>query len=280
MNFDDLKTFVAVVELGSYTRAGEKLYITQSAVSQKMKRLESHFGKPLLGADNRHRPTRYGELVYNYSKRILSEYDDMMLRIGGNEAKGEIRFGLPEDFANFFLKDVLLDYRKNYPNVFLHLECDLTLNLFEKYSQGAYDLVLVKMNAPEDFPHGVDIMEEKLVWVGDVGLITLGETIPLVLAPKPCVYRSRATSSLSARQIPWEITFSSTSFNSIIAAVSAGMGISVFPKTMVPKSCPIIEHSALPKISNAHISLLKRESNPIIDTFERFMIRKLNLILE
>lgn len=279
MNLDDLKTFVAVVDLGSYTKAGDKLYITQSAVSQKMKRLETKFGKPLLKKDGKLTPTHHGDLVYTYSKQLLSQFDELMIRIGGQEAMGEIRFGLPEDFANFFLKDVLLDYRKNYPNVFLHLECDLTLNLFEKYSQGAFDLVLVKMNAPEDFPNGVDIMQEELVWVGDSTLISDTKSIPLAVAPNPCVYRSRATSSLSAKHIPWEITFSSASFNSILAAVSAGLGISVLPKVMVPKTCPIIEHSILPKLPHAHISLLKKESNPILDTFESFIIRKLKVVL-
>jgi len=275
MDIDTLRAYKWVVDLRSFTKAAERLFVSQSAVSQKIRKLEKTLGKPLFKPGESHIPTRHGELVYDYSKRIISEYDGMLTRITDTHLYGEVRFGLPEDFASFFLKDILEEFRKSYPNMYLNVECNLTLNLFDKFQNGGYDLVLLKMPAPEDFPNGVEVLREELVWVGDPSLVKLQSSIPLVLAPKPCVYRSRATTSLTSRQIDWEIKFSSASLSSLIAAVNAKMGVTVLPKIMVPKSCTIIRHSYLPHLDDTHISLLKKRSGPAIDSFESFIIRKL-----
>ena len=74
--------------------------------------------------------------------------------------------------------------------------------------------------------------------------------------------------------------FSSTSFASIIAAVSAGAGVTVLPEIMVPKSCAVITDKRLPKLSNTHISLIKREeNNPLLNSFASFVIHKLRDVI-
>ena len=280
MDIDSLRAFVYVVDSGSFTKASHKLFVTQSAISQKIKRLETHFNKLLLSRDGKYTPTHYGDVVYDYSKTILSKYEEMASHLDATDVTGEIRFGLPEDFATLFLLDVLTDYRAIHPNVFLDVECNLTLTLYDKFKQGGYDLILVKMDSPQDIPNGVEILNETLVWVGDASLLSSESKIPLVLAPKPCVYRSRATSSLSDRQIPWKVTFASSSFASIIAAVSAGMGLTVLPEIMVPMSCSVITDKRLPKLSNTHISLIKKENdNPLLNSFESFVAHKLRDVL-
>ena len=275
-----MRAFVYVVDSGSFTKAAHKLSLTQSAISQKIKRLETHFNKLLLSRDGKYSPTHYGDVVYDYSKTILSKYEEMASHLDTTEVAGEIRFGLPEDFATFFLLDVLLDYRSIHPSVFLDVECNLTLNLYDKFKQGGFDLILVKMDSLQDIPEGVEILNETLVWVGNASLLSSDSEIPLVLAPKPCVYRLRATSTLSERQIPWKVTFVSSSFASIIAAVTAGVGLTVLPEIMVPKSCSIITDKRLPKLPNTHISLIKKEGdNPLLNSFESFVIHKLRDVI-
>ena len=161
----------------------------------------------------------------------------------------------------------------------LHIECDLTLNLMERFKKKEFDLVLVKMCKPQDFPNGQDVLSEKLEWVGNIELNSKfkdSETLPLVLSPHPCVYRTRAINALEEKGIKWQLVFSSPSYNSTIAAVKAGLGISILPRIMVPKDLKIIHNENLPKLEDTHISLLKHtKENASINSFESFVLKKL-----
>ncbi len=100
---------------------------------------------------------------------------------------------MPEDFASVYLSDVLVDFARIHPRIFVNVECDLTLNLFERFKKKEFDMVLLKMNRPEEYAHSIDVLSEKLEWVSCADLpIDYNDTVPLVLSPHPCVYRARA----------------------------------------------------------------------------------------
>ncbi|WPX96677.1 LysR substrate-binding domain-containing protein [Candidatus Bandiella euplotis] len=154
--------------------------------------------------------------------------------------------------------------------------CDLTLNLFEKFKNKIFDIVLVKMNRPEDFPNGFDVWSEPLKWVGDVNLLSSNKPIPLVLSPQPCVYRRAAIDALEKAGRSWRLVFSSTSYTSSVAAVKAGMGITVMPSTMISDELMEIESKYMPNLPDTHVSLLKQKAdNNIINTLEGFILKKL-----
>ena len=162
----------------------------------------------------------------------------------------------------------------------INIEFDLTINLFERFKKNEFDMVLVKMSMPEDFPNGIDVWSEKLEWVGDKNLLSTfygnQKPLPLVLSPQPCVYRSRAISALENANIKWQVVFSSPSYNGTIAAVKAGLGITILPKIMIPNQLQTLNHTILPVLSDTHISLLKRNKiNVAIASFEEFVLEKL-----
>ena len=102
------------------------------------------------------------------------------------------------------------------------------------------------------------------------------KSLPLVLSPQPCVYRSRAISALENANIKWQVVFSSPSYNGTIAAVKAGLGITILPKIMIPNQLQILSNNILPALSDTHISLLKRnKNNAAIASFEEFVLEKL-----
>src|SRR5690606_12972992 len=140
-------------------------------------------------------------------------------------------------------------------------------------------IVLVKMNRPEDFPNGINVWSEALEWVGNQEFLDLPveQPIPLVLSPQPCVYRSRAIQSLENSKRKWRIVFSSHSYAGTIAAVNAGMVMTVLPRNMVPDHLEIIRMSEnIPKLDDTHISLLKHQSNNlVINSLEKFVVEKL-----
>ena len=278
MNIDTVTVhcFLAVAETGSFTRAGERVGRTQSAVSQQIAKLEGLLGKKLVERGRVHSLTAAGETFLTYARQIHALHREALDRFREPELEGEVRFGLPEDFARVFLSDVPADFAHIHPRILLNIECDLTLNLYKRFRQNEFDLVLVKMNRPEDFPYGIDVWSETLEWVGDPDLIDRAKPIPLVLAPQPCVYRARAVKALDTLGRKWRLVLSSPSYAGTIAAVKANMGITVLPRAMIPLGLDVIRKQLLPDLSDVHVSLLKRKlHDPVTNSLEDFVLKKL-----
>ncbi|MDA1056920.1 MAG: LysR family transcriptional regulator [Proteobacteria bacterium] len=271
-----LQCFIAVAETGSFTKAAETVGRSQSAISQQITKLENLLGKQLFVRGKNFSLTHEGEIFLGYARRIFALHREAIDRFKVPELEGELRFGLPENFASVFLSDVLADFSRIHPRIMLKIECDLTLNLYEKFKNKEFDLVLVKMNRPQDFPNGLDVWSEPLKWVGDSNLIDQTKPTPLVLSPQPCVYRASAIKSLEKKGRAWRLVFSSPSYAGTVAAVKAGIGITVMPHTMIPKELGSINDKALPPLQDTHVSLLKHQSNNIaINALEGFVLRRL-----
>ncbi|GAB4391274.1 MAG: LysR substrate-binding domain-containing protein [Gammaproteobacteria bacterium] len=278
MNIDTLSlhAFIAVAETNSFTQAGLIVGRTQSAISQQITKLELQIGKALFARGKKLTLTPDGEIFLSYAKRIFALHKETIDHFKQPDLEGEVRFGLPEDFASAFLSDVLVAFARIHPRVMLNIECDLTLNLFERFKQQEFDLVLIKMHRPENFPNGLDIWSEKLEWVGDINLVHLHKSIPLVLSPQPCIYRLRAINALNNMHRKWHIVFSSQSYASTLAAVKAGLGITVLPNKMIPESLHAIRTQHLPLLEDTHVSLIKHQhNNSAINSFEEFVVKKL-----
>ena len=278
MNIDTitLQCFITVAETGSFTKAAERVGRTQSAVSQQMSKLENLLGKPLLTRGKAFSLTPEGDIFLGYARQIFALYHEAIDRFKEPELEGEVSFGLPENFASVYLSEVLVDFSRIHPRILLNIECDLTLNLFDRFKKKEFDLVLVKMNRPEDFPNGLDVWSEPLKWVGDTSLIDPKKPVPLVLSPQPCVYRASAIKTLEEAGRSWRLVFSSPSYAGAVAAVKAGMGITVMPHTMIPNELEAVDALLLPKLADTHVSLLKhRADNAAINTLEGFVLRRL-----
>ncbi len=272
-----LQCFIAAADTGSFTKAAERVGRTQSAVSQQIAKLENILGKVLFKRSKTLELTSDGEIFFNYAKQIFGLHQEALSHFKEPDLKGEVRFGLPDDFASVFLYQVLSEFISVHPNISLHIECDLTMNLYENFKKKKLDLVLLKMPRPKEFSSGIEMSSEKLCWVGDQKLLTKKRTLPLVLSPKPCVYRKAAIEALDHKKMKWRIAFSSHSYSGTIAAVKAGLGITILPQKMVPKDLQIIRSTSLPKLGNSEISLLKLSNkNPAINSFEEFIIKRLS----
>ena len=279
MDMFSLECFVAVADTGSFTKAASKMRRTQSAMTQQISNLEKQLQTRLIERGKKMILTRDGDVFLPYALKILSTYNEIIDRFKHPEVDGEVRVGIPEDFADRFLADVLADFSRMHPRIFLNVECGLSLNLYEQFKNKLLDLVLVKMTSPEDFPFGVEIWTEPLVWVGKEGMIDKKNEdipVPLVLAPEPCVYRSRAIEALEKNKIRWRMVYSSHSHAGTIAAVRANMGLTVLPITMIPEKLLKID-SFLPPLPDIHVSLIRQNNNdcPAIDSLIEFLLKKL-----
>lgn len=259
LDLDLVRTFVAIAEAQNFTRAGERLGLTQSAVSLQLRRLETTLGTTLFNRDPRRVVlTADGEGLLPQARRLLRLNDEIVSGLRGDDLAGEVRLGAPEDFATLYLPEVLGAFVRAHPQVAMTVTCDLTLRLLEGLRDGAFDLVLVKRE-PLGPDMGVRVWREPLVWVGaDTAAIHGPGPIPLVLAPSPCVYRKRAIAALEARGRTWRAAYTSPSLAGQQAALRAGLGATVLPRDMAPPDLVILgEDSGLPPLADAEIALMR-----------------------
>ena len=259
LDLDLVRTFVTIADTRSFTRTGERLGRTQSAISLQVRRLEDRLGVKLLARDPRRVGlTEAGESFLPKARRLLRVNDEIIAEVTGEDLEGEVRLGAPEDFATVHLPDILGAFARAHPRVALAVTCDLTLNLLDRLQAGALDLALVKRE-PLGPDLGVRVWREPLVWVAaDRAVLRPEAPAPLVIAPAPCVYRRRAVAALEARGRTWRAAYTSPSLAGQHAALRAGLGLTVLPREMVPDDLVLLgEADGLPPLEDAEIALLK-----------------------
>ncbi len=284
LDHDLLRSFVTAAEAGNFTRAAERLNLSQPTISLQVKRLEATLGQRLIERSPRaFRLTDAGETLLSYGRRILALSDEAVSRIAEPTVAGIVRLGTPEDFATMHLSGVLAAFSRAHPNVALEITTDLTLNLMERFAQGEFDLVLVKRE-PLGPSQGVRVWQEALVWACSAehysSFAGSSDTLPLVLSPHPCVYRKRAMKALDEAGRPWRVAYTSTSLAGAQAAVRAGLGITVLPAGMVPADFKRLgPKSGLPPLPETEIALMTGPSPPQpAERLAHHIVRSLELV--
>ena len=144
MEFRQLRYFVKVAELRSFSEASKALFISQSTLSQQIKQLEEELGVDLLVRDSRHvSMSDYGEQYLPYAKQVLKDVDTSAERM--NDVRqlkiGTLNVGATYTFCPL-LADTVRDYMKKYPGIKLKIYCRSMENLMEMLEHGQLDVAL------------------------------------------------------------------------------------------------------------------------------------------
>ena len=125
LDIDQLRTFVAIADTGSFTRAAEIVHKTQSAVSMQMKRLEDRVGKAIFERDGRlSKLTDEGERLLDYARRIVRLNAECMASFNEHELTGRVRLGLPDDYADRYLPEILARFSRSNPKAEVTVMCE------------------------------------------------------------------------------------------------------------------------------------------------------------
>ncbi len=257
LDLDLLRAFVAVARAQSFTRAGEALFRSQSAVSLQIRKLEAALGERLFRRNARSVAlTPAGERLMGYATEMLDLHDQALAAMRGDAVSGLIRLGTPEDFATAHLPRALAGFSRANPGVQLEVRCDLTLNLMGLFRSGGLDVALVKRE-PAATAGGQRVWSEPLVWVGaDPGAFVERAATPLVVSPEPCVYRKRAFDALADAGRQGRAAYVCGSLAGALAAVRAGLGVAVLPRDLAPRDLAIDEGARMPPLADTEIVLL------------------------
>ena len=140
-----METFLTVCQCMNFTRASEKLNITQPAVSQHIRFLEKHYNTKLFRYEgNKLQLTGAGEILRNASLTMkhdeLSIQDEMLKA----EDEKELRFGATRTVGDALMGNILERYLRKYPEARIHMEVDNTRELLMRLDEGEIDFALVE----------------------------------------------------------------------------------------------------------------------------------------
>ncbi|MGW8767622.1 LysR substrate-binding domain-containing protein [Streptomyces sp. NPDC055815] len=253
-----LRTFLAVAQTLSFTRAADRLGLRQSTVSQHVRRLEEATGRPLFARDtHRVELTEDGEAMLGFARTILQAHERAAAFFGGTRLRGRLRFGASEDFVTTRLPEILESFRREHPEVDLELTVELSGTLQARLAAGRLDLILAKRRGAES--EGRLVWEDTLIWIGAPGLrLDPDRPVPLILYPPPGITRARALEALEAQGRAWRIACTSSSLSANVAAARAGLGVMAHTRGLVPPGLvPVPARAGLPELGDVGFVLRK-----------------------
>jgi DNA-binding transcriptional LysR family regulator len=267
LDIDALRTFVLGFELGSFARAADRVGRSQSAVSAQLRKLEEQVGQPLVTKAGRGLAvTDAGERLLSYARRILDLNDEAVDGLRRSELAGRVRLGLPQDFAEAWLPEVLGRFSRINPNVMVEILVDKVHALVDKTRQGDLDLSLA-WGASIDAPHVLPIAEIPAVWIGRrdgwPGQASRLEPVPLVAFESPCSFRDPAIGALDRAGMAWRISVTSPSLSGLWAAASAGLGITMRTRIGLPAGLVVLDptEAGLPVLPSVPLALVRAEGD-------------------
>ncbi len=258
MDFDQLRAFINVVSLKSFSGAADKLYISQPSVSMRIKTLEQELGLALFDRSKAREPvlTEFGQLFLDYAQAVINLEDEFKNKLStrNEEAIGMIRVGASTVPGTYLLPSILAGFKKSCPAVEFKINILDTGAVLEGIQNYDYELGFVgsrKENGKIDY---LPLVEDELVLCTPRGLfnndaykesgIPLDNILSgnLLMREQGSATRQFWEKLLAEKELHLDDFFSITYFNSlegIKQAVMAGLGISVLSKMSVADAADI-----------------------------------------
>ena len=258
-----LKTFVTVAETLSFTHSASVLGLSQPTVSQHIRKLEIAAGRHLVTRDTRDvHLTDNGDAMLGFARTILAAHDEAASYFTGSAMRGRLRFGSADDLGLTQLPQILRDFRQVYPQINLELTVNQSGALLRRLQAGQLDLVYVKQESGETV--GRLVRRDRMVWVGHKSVARdFVDPVPLIVYQAPSLSRTYAIRALETVGRTWRITCNVREVNGVLAAVRAGIGVAVFPQSLIPDDLVQLPAAAgLPELGDVDFTLVDNPSAP------------------
>jgi len=262
LDIDQLRTFLAIAELGNFTKAGEAVHKTQSAVSMQMRRLEERVGQPIFIKDGRQsRLSEQGLRLVEYARRMIQLNDETLLAFNGKGEVGFVKLGVPDDYADRLLPRVLAAFNRLNPSIEVQVECTSSAKLTMAIRDNDLDVAITTSGDTKEL-RGEIIRREPLYWVTSLEHCAhTQETLRLALGPSSCSWRRMSMDALDRAGRRYRVSYTSSSGSALIGAVQAGLAITVFPESAIRDGMRILdEKDGFPALPHCDIALLRADS--------------------
>ncbi|MEM8794781.1 MAG: LysR family transcriptional regulator [Pseudomonadota bacterium] len=262
LEHDLLRTFVAIVETGSFKAAADMVFRTPSAVSMQVKKLEDIVGRTLLRRDARAVSlTPDGEMLLSYARRILQLSDEAIRHFRKPLVEGTVRLGAHDDDGSRFLPSILKRFAITHPGVMVDVIFESSVSLTKKVKKGEIDLAIIAFFQEERPDPDVEIiLEEQLVWAGvRGGCAHKCDPLPVSMWEEGCPWRADATAALASAGRKYRLAYMSAHTAGQRAAVLADLAVAPFPASLVePPMVELTPQDGLPKLGTYRDGLIVR----------------------
>lgn len=270
LELDLLKTLVAIHETGNFSKAGELLFRTPSAVSMQVKRLEDMLGRPVFNRDSRTVTlTSEGETLITHARRLLALNREMMAKFQTPDISGEVRLGAVDNTAEQVLPDTLKRFAETHPGIAVEATVENSAELAARVKAGKLDLALITATTNEYAGLPVELLySEELVWAGlKCGVAGEQSPLPISVWEEGCVWRSGALERLEERDIDYIVTFKSAYVAGQKAAIQGDLVVAPIPRSLCDDDIvDVTERFGLPRLPDYHIGLITTEErSPHVD---------------
>jgi DNA-binding transcriptional LysR family regulator len=263
LDTDVLRSFVAIAEHGSFTRAAKAVFRTPSALSMQIKRLETTLDKTLFIREARRvRLTAHGELLLRHARQLLQLNAETVACFLAPELEGTVRIGTPDDVGTRILPRVLAEFARSHPAVQVDVMTGPSRLLLERLAGEEIDLALVTAGN-RDMPqeHGEIVHTEPLVWAGRAeGTARLRDPLPVALADHGCPWRAEAVNALDHAGLAYRVAYNSEHSAGQRAAVEADLAVAPLPRSLVNSPMlEVIDEPKMPALADTHVALFVGE---------------------
>jgi DNA-binding transcriptional LysR family regulator len=275
LDMGTLRSFVTIAESGSMTRAASRLFLTQSAISMQIKRLETSLGLSVFERSAQGMTTTSeGEQLLQFANQMLALNDEAMGRLTSPDYEGVIRFGAPCDVIYPHVPGILREFSRDYPRVQLKFSSGQTISLRDQFERGLQDVVMTTEREPG--PGGTVVNSQPLIWIGaEDGHAWKKRPLPLGIS-KTCAFRSTVTKALEVAELDWIDIVNSTDVIAAEAMTSADLCVGVELECVKDSGRLPIEHRGqLPELPEFSIVLYGADNlgNQLAKTLVEYLLR-------
>jgi DNA-binding transcriptional LysR family regulator len=261
-DLEQLRTLAAVIDAGSLTAAAPRVFLSQSSVSEQIRKLEERAGQSLLTRSKAGvAPTEAGTRLLAYARRILALSDEAFRDLHGETLQGELRLAVTDYFRPGDLTRLLGRLGESYPQVRLNVSILKSDALRAAYARGDFDVGLAmniagaSSSASEQGAKASSVIRrESLVWLGAAGMrLARGEPVRLLALPDTCSLHQFTVALLRRRRVPYVLAHVASGVAGLQSALGAGLGIACLNESAtcdgVARLAPPHGLPALPRVA-------------------------------
>ncbi|NYH18276.1 LysR family transcriptional regulator [Paraburkholderia bryophila] len=282
-----LRTFVAVAESGSVSAGAERVFLSQSSVSEQLKKLEERAGLPLFVRSKQGvTSTPAGSRLLDHARRIIAMSEAAFEDLQGRSLDGELRIAITDYYRPHDIARILKTFSEQHPRLKLHVNVQPSAVIDSNAGDDASFDIGVSLRLVTDTARAAGrrtavpstvVRREKLLWVcaADAGPRP-ATPYSLVLLPSSCQLQRFVVKLLDEHKVPYLVSHSASGVAGLQLALKAGLGISCLNESstgggVVPcppgvnlPALPAVEFHLLPgrlgeseRVSNARTALMR-----------------------
>nr|WP_282557657.1 LysR family transcriptional regulator [Providencia burhodogranariea] len=274
-----LRTFLSVAHTGSMTASSLHLNRSQSAISMHIKKIEDVLGTRVFNRETKNiQLTSAGHELIRYADTILKIHAQAIHHVSGNEQRGKVSLGIPDDYASYYLSSILRAFSQRYPKIEISLICEPSSQLIPKIESGELDVAIITR---DDHSRGIFLISEPLIWAGTAAALILdGGPLPVAMYEFGSEARKKITHILNTMPDGYRVIYNSPYIAGQIAVAESGLAISVLTRCCAPAHLILPVSDILPDLPVLDIAVVRSEFqkenlianllvDEIIDTFKR-----------